>query len=212
MVAQVGPVDWNPPSALRYPERPQITLDRGLLARSCRDEAAVCFTVEGATAGQTRSVPQPNGGLSIETRLDGVVTFVGEEHLMITDGPETRRVRYLLPSAVNLENILGSHVNVSITLRFSATKSPTVDALIADCDGQPLLWALDGALPEDREGRPVVRTTHEANARRLVFSQNRGVATVATADTAPLETATGPATVAGIRIGQENVGFLVIWA
>jgi len=172
----------------------------------------VCFTVEGATAGQTRSVPLPNGGLSMETRLDGVVTFVGEDFLMITDGPEMRRVRFLLPSAVSLAALLGSHVNISIKLRFSATRSPTVEALIADRDGRPLLWALDGTLPEDHRDRPVVRATHEANARRLVFSHHRRVARVATADTARLETATGPATVAAIRIGKDDVGFLVIWA
>ena len=84
--------------------------------------------------------------------------------------------------------------------------------MIVDFMGRPLLWAHDGRLPTDRPDRPVVRLAHEARGARLAFAHRRGLATVATAEMVSLETPTGPATAAGVRISDDSVGFLVVWA
>ena len=81
-VAPPEAVSSIPPKARAYEPRPGIGLCPSRLALSCRDEAAVCFAIEGANFGQTRSVPEADGGLFIETtilgRVEGVERFGGE--------------------------------------------------------------------------------------------------------------------------------------
>jgi hypothetical protein len=211
-VAALKTVSSNPPPAYRHPraDRPMVAVCPLRLALSCRDEAAVCFVVEGASFEETHSVTLPEGGLLIETHLEGRVEEVGPDLLVIARDHLRARVRYLLPSAVDLEPLRGRTVKIRVTLRFSSEKRPTVDAVIADEEGL-LLWAHDGALPSDRSDRPVVRLAHEARGPRLAFAHQRGLATVATAEMVELETRTGPAIAAGIRISRDDVGFLVVW-
>jgi len=167
--------------------------------------------VEGASFEETSSVPLPKGGLLIETRLDGIVLEVGPDLLVIGRDGQQARVRYLLPSALDLSSLRGEAVKITVALRFSAEKRPTVDATLADAEGRPLLWAHDGMLPADRSDRPVVRLAHEARGPRLAFAHLRGLVTVATAEIVDLETRTGTATAAGVRISNDDVGFVVVW-
>jgi hypothetical protein len=200
-----------PPAYERRAEHLRVKLCPARLALSCRDEAAVCFAVEGASFEETSSIPSADGGLLIETVIDGVVREVGPDLLVIARDGQEARVRYLLPSAVDLEPLLGPRVKISVSLQFSAEKRPTVDASIRDAHGRLLLWAHDGVLPADRPDRPVVRLAHEARGPRLAFAHRGGLSTVATAEIIHLDTRSGSATAAGVRISNDDVGFIVVW-
>jgi hypothetical protein len=200
-----------PPAYERRREHLRVGICPARLAFSCRDEAAVCFAVEGASFEETSSIPSADGGLLIETVIAGVVREVGPDLLVVARDGQEARVRYLLPSALDLEPLLGARVKISVSLQFSAEKRPTVDASIRDARGRLLLWAHDGALPADRADRPVVRLAHEARGPRLAFAHRGGLSTVATAEIIDLDTRGGPATAAGIRISDDDVGFIVVW-
>ncbi len=206
-----GPMSSIPPAYERRHHHLRVGLCPARLALSCRDEAAVCFAVEGASFEQTESIPSADGGLLIETVLDGVVREVGPDLLVIARDGQEARVRYLLPTALDLEPLLGATVKISVSLQFSAEKRPTVDATIKDVGGRLLLWAHDGALPSDRPDRPVVRLSHTARGPRLAFAHRSGSTTVSTAEIITIDTRSGPATAAGIRISDEDIGFVVVW-
>ncbi len=157
------------------------------------------------------SIPSPDGGLLIQTVLEGVVERVGPDLLIVTRDGQKARVRYLLPSALDLEPLLGAAVKISVSLEFSPENRPTIDATIRDGAGRLLLWAHDGTLPADRPDRPVVRLSHQPQGPRLAFAHRGGLSTVSTAEIITLDTRTGPATAAGIRVSDDDIGFLVVW-
>lgn len=206
-----GIVPSSPP-VLRpsTPPGPAAAVDAEAFAAGGRDDASVCFAVQGAPPGSGVTRELGGGSIAIVTTLRGRVLSVLPDALEIDQDGALVRLRYLIPGGLSLKPLAGHVVDVRVSLVLHRDRSPTVDATIRDRRGGLLLWARDGALPSDRESQAVVVRVAQApgGPPRLVFAARGALASVVAGGSAHLD-AEGGLTGLALRVAGDDAAFVL---
>jgi hypothetical protein len=202
----------SPPTARDSapPALPQLA-EAGFHARAL-DESVIFFCVDDAPREACRTESLPNGGLAFRTALRGRIERVGAEELVLAVAGKTTRVRFLLPSAVDLASLVGHQAQIDITQQYAGPGRATIDAQIRDAKGRLLLWARDGRVPPDRsaQGLALRTTVGASDARRLAVAHTGGVASMSVPDLARVRTAEGAFELLLVRLGAEDISFVLV--
>ncbi len=199
----------SPPDPERR-ARPVAAFHVGRFAPMAREEGAVCFAAIAAPPESGSSRMDADGCLHVSTELHGRIVALQPDALVLErDGGRTR-VRFLLPSAIDLGPLLGCVVHVLLDLTLSPLRPPTVNAVLRDGEGRLLLWARDGQVPGHIDGLPAVRIAHDPHGSRLVFGGPSGAALIGPTEVAAIQTLEGPAWAAAVRVTGDDAAFVVV--
>ncbi len=174
-------------------------------------DPVIFFCVEGAPREACRT--RTEGCLTFETMLSGTVVDVqanGELHLDVSGRQVI--VRHLLPTAIDLRELAGHDLEVRVVQRYLGPGRATIDAEIRDSCGQLLLWAHDGRMPVDRVSHGLaLRVSVEGDgAHRLAIAHSGGVASVRPPDFALVSVGAEAFALAVVRVGADDVSFVLL--
>jgi hypothetical protein len=189
---------------------PVAAFDVGRFAPLAREEGAVCFAAIAPPPESGTSRMDADGTLEVSTELHGVIVQVQPDAFVLERPGGRTRVRYLLPSAVDLAPLLGAVVRVELDLILSPHRAPTVNAVLRDARGQLLLWARDGQVPGHMPGFPRVRIAHDPRGPKLAFKGRGAPVLVGASEVATVRTPEGSLWAAAVRVTGDDAAFVVV--
>jgi hypothetical protein len=191
-------------------ERTVLPFDRARFARDALDATVAYMGVAHAPPEATRTRRGADGSIVLHTSLAGHVVSVGREGLVVEHGGFLAKLRHLLPESIDLGALLGRPVSIDLEERLHGGRC-TVDARIRDADGQLLLWARDGHLPEDRSAHGLaLRMRMAEDGRGLVVAHQSGLALVRGPGLALVDSDAGPLLVLVLRTGDGDAAFVAL--
>lgn len=176
------------------------------------DEGVIFFSVEGAPTEACRTETAPDGSLTFTTTLQGPVTAVQPDELVLDVRGHRVVVRHLLPGAIDLSGLLESRVLVTVQQRYRGRGRATIDAEIRDAGGRLVLWARDGRLPSDADARGLsMRVCLDPDGHhRLALSQAQGVVSLAAPGIVRVERDGVTHDALLIRLGPDDASFVIL--
>lgn len=199
----------SPPGARDSTALPLLRLVEPAFRAAAADEGVIFFCVEGAPREACRTQNRPDGSLTFETHLVGRVTDVMPGELRLECGEHRAVVRHLLPSAMDLGGLAGHGLRVDITQCYRGRGRATIDAELRDPEQRLLLWAHDGRMPPDRLGL-AFRGSVGAEGHRLALGHSAGVSSVSAGDVLPVPGGIEPFDLAVLRVGLDDVSFVLL--
>ncbi len=177
-----------------------------------RDESVIFFCVEDAPREACGTRTGPDGSLTFHTRLSGTVLDVGPGEMRIDTGQHRVLVRHLLPSSIDLRELSANTLEIEIVQRYRGRGRATIDAELRDSRGRMLLWAHDGRMPADREshGLALRLTVDASGTRRLAVGHEGGVSSIASPDFAPVRIGRAMHDLVVVRLGADDVSFVLL--
>jgi hypothetical protein len=198
----------SPPTARDSGPPPVPRISEPAFRAAAREESLLFFCVEDAPrdACRTESVAD---GLCFRTTLASRIVSTAPEELVLEGAT---RVRHLLPSSVDLAPLAGHAMQIEISQRYGKRGRATIDAQIRDSKGRLLLWARDGRWPADKEAQGLaLRATFAVDgAPRLAIAHAGGVSSIGAPDLARVRTAEGWFEMLVLRLGAEDVAFVLV--
>ncbi len=200
----------SPPSARDTQPSVHVRLDEVRFRATAADEPLLFFCVEGAPRSACHTRTEEH--LTFETALSGRVTSVTGGELALDVGGGEVLVRYLLPSAVELEALVGHTIGLRVTQRYSGPGRATIDAEVRDSAGGLVLWAHDGRMPGDRlsHGLALRLRLDAGGAHRLALGHGAGVTAVGAPDSATIQVAGAEFGLGVVRVGADDVAFVLV--
>jgi len=185
-------------------------LDSMRFATEGRFEEDVCFALEGAPTGSTRTVVRC-GTVAMTTVVSGRVVEASADGLLLRGPAGAVRLRALLPRGVSLAPLLGRHVRLEVAQILYADRPATLDVAIEE-GGVLLLWARDGALPRDRYARGLaLRASHgPGGTPRLAVAGPGGLRSGGPHEVADVDTETGPCRMLALRVSTGEASFVLL--
>ncbi len=202
----------SPPHELDV-ARPRVLaeVDPERFERHARDEGILFLCVENAPREACRTEVGADGSLTFRTALAGRVLSVERGALTLDTGGRLVTLRHLLPSGIELEALAGRRLQVALTQTYPSRGRATIDAEIRDVDGRLVLWAHDGRHPDDRDARGLsLRATLGDGAARLAVRTDDGIASLACPGLAGLSVARRAFALALVRLGPDDIGFVLL--
>lgn len=180
-------------------------------ARSARDEGVIFFCVENAPRELCRTRVGGDGSLTFETHLSGRVLAVQRDAIILDVSGREVQVRHLLPSSIRLDALIGRKLQIRLVQQYQGRCRATIDAEIRDAAGRLILWARDGRFPSDRYAHGLtLRASVDANETRLAVRAGDRVVSVPCPGVASLQVGARDLTLALVRLGAEDIGFVLL--
>jgi hypothetical protein len=207
-----NPMNSSPPGARDSipPALPRLA-EAGFRAHA-RDEGVIFFCVEAAPREACRTHAGPDGSLSFQTQLFGIVTEIAPGELWLAMGERRVLVRHLLPSAIDLGELCGHRIEIQIQQSYRGRGRATIEAQIRDASGRLLVWAHDGRMPSDRDSHGLaLRLTLDSDGDpRLAIGHSGGVASLAVPDLVGVKTGSDSYDFVVVRLGTDDVSFVLL--
>jgi len=196
-------LDDAPPTAV-------AALDRDRFASHGSEDGVLFLCVENAPPARCSTRAEANGSLVFHTTLDGRVLEVNRDFLIMLVDDREVRVRYLLPDGVSLEPLAGRRVTVDLRQSYQGRGRATIDAVFRDASGRQILWAHDGRFPEDRHELSLRATMGAGSAPRLAARTRDGIVSLDAPGLATFRVGGRDLALALVRLGVDDVGFLLL--
>lgn len=193
--------------------RPTVlaAVDSERFERLARGEGVLFFWVENAPREACRTVSGADGSLTFVTRLDGRVIAIERDALVLDHAGRLVTLRHHLPAGVDLEPLAGRRIRVELVQTYRDRGRATIDAEVRDEDGRLVLWGHDGRHPDDRDARGLIlRATLGEGAPRLAIRTDDGVASVPCPGLGALVVARRQWCLALVRLGPDDIGFVLV--
>lgn len=189
------------------PERLVLPFDRARFARDALEATVAYLGIEHAPPGAARTRRDPDGSIVLSTSLTGPVTSVEPGRLSLDQQGFTATLRHLLPDAIELGALVGSCVTVELSERLHRGRC-TADAQVRDASGALVLWARDGALPDDLDAHGLA--LRDEGGRGLAIAHRSGLAMVRGPGLALCEDDAGTLLVVVLRTGADDAAFAAL--
>jgi len=196
-------LDDAPPTAL-------ASLDRDAFAAHGSEDGVLFFCVESAPPAYCSTRSEADGSLTFETELEGLVLGVDRDFLILLVEDQEVRIRYLIPSSISLEPLAGRRVAFELRQAYRERGRATIDAVLRDQEGRQILWAHDGRFPEDRHELSLRATMDASSAPRLAARTRDGIVSLDAPGLATFRVGGRDLALALVRLGADDVGFLLL--